>query len=139
MTIEEIENVLPNGFHDAVICSIFVDYNAKKAIFDINVNISNANNESTAVFNSGKLFLSGLHYLALEPPDEAYLVDSVEQGLWIASSAPIPSSKDQKNTMGSFTHRFFINNWNSFIVLSAVDARFEVSVQRDPTPDLPLV
>jgi hypothetical protein len=37
MNTIEIENSLPNGFHDAEITSIEIDYTAKKALLTLNI------------------------------------------------------------------------------------------------------
>jgi hypothetical protein len=132
MTIKEIESNLPNGFHDANLKTISIDYVTRKAELDITVDISNAEapeEDATEDYRDGKLILSGLLFCIIEPPD-LRSADLNADGLWITSSGTVKPGEMLKDLPlllpeGAFVHYFFVNNWNASIYLAAMDARFE--------------
>jgi len=130
MTIEEIEFGLPNGLHDAVLTRINIDYLNRCAKFYIKVNVSDFDSKELAEqYRSGRLDLYGLLFCIIEPPDTRYPYQYTKS-LWLISSG---STKPEKSSSvlpqflpdGVFTHYFFVNDWNSFICVAAMDAQFE--------------
>jgi hypothetical protein len=132
MKIEEIERTLPNGFHDAVIERIDLNYLKREAKLYLNMQIQNCGSgevSSCPINRTGIITLSELLFCIIEPPDPQYPYQSVE-GLWITSSGPTDSIKTQtelRKLMSEeyFTHYFFVSNLNAFIYIAAKDARFE--------------
>lgn len=131
MTIEDIECSLPNGFHDASLKSISLDYAQHRAELDIYVDISNPDaidEDTTEAYRSGKLVLLGLLFCIIEPPD-LQSADLNADGLWITSSGTVEPGEMPKDFLtllptGAFGHRFFINNWNAYMYIAAMEARF---------------
>jgi len=77
----------------------------------------------------GYLRLTGLLYCTVEPPDHGYPFQNAE-GLWIADSRSGNSVNISDSLLATFpeeafTHQFFVNDWNAFICIAAMDARFE--------------
>jgi hypothetical protein len=128
MTIFEIEQSLPNGFHDASLKRIDIDYVSREANLDIEVQTGSLE-DSTEDYRLGRLTLSGFLFCIIESPDPQYVFEKTE-GLWIADSG-LPNSMNHPIKLstalpeGAFTHYFFINEWNSFIFLSAMEAHFK--------------
>jgi hypothetical protein len=129
MTIEDIESNLPNGFHDAILKKICIDYEKNEAFFDIDLDSSvpdSPDDDTKENVFSRRLFLSGLVFCIVEPPTIPY-TDSKVRGLWIASSGAVKPEQRSKGLPesipdGAFVHFFFINNWNASIYLAAMDA-----------------
>ncbi|MBI2413957.1 MAG: hypothetical protein HYV24_12205 [Deltaproteobacteria bacterium] len=132
MTIEQIERGLPNGFHDAKLKRIDIDYEKREAKLDLQASIGNPESEDEKLrdtYRSCRLILSGFIFCIIEPPDTRYQYKEVSL-LWITDSgsvspAMILTKFPYQLQKGAFVHYFFVNDWNAFIYLSAMDARFE--------------
>jgi len=132
MTIDTISDSLPNGFHDADICSIHIDYVKEEALFLIDIDLSSPEEKVEAPSRQGELKLTGLLYCVIEPPSGSYSKEYIcgEDKLWIVSDSsdfsvlkncpklpePLPDN--------SFRHWFFISSHNCFIYVAAMDASF---------------
>jgi hypothetical protein len=127
MTLEEIENTLPNGFHDARINKINLDYAKRVATFYLEIWVADSEEETRENYRAAKLTLSGLLFCVIEAPDPKYPYHE-EKALWVDAGSsklgdlsltqlpePLPS--------GAFTHWFFVNDWNAFIHVAATDAQ----------------
>ncbi len=126
MTLEEIENSLPNGLHDAEIRRISVDYEQRKLSFDLAVWIADVDDppEKREAYKSARLEISGLVYLILEPPDAKYpyrissklRIDSLDNkpDLDVDLLESLPAN--------AFCRRFFVSEWNSCIRFAALSA-----------------
>ena len=135
MTLEEVAASLPNGFHDADIKSISIDYVAGTATFDLEVWVgddSAVKEEERELYRAARLILSYLLFCVIEPPDPRYeyyerkalWVDDASRGAAsISTTAKLPSPLPEN----SFVYWFFVNNWNSFIYVAAMAARLEFS------------
>ena len=124
MTIEEIEQSLPNGFHDSSITAIRLNYAQRTAEIDMEIWVSVAEDEDSEQYRSVTLSISELIYFVIEPPDypnnshaEPSLVDGGSSEVAESASRlpkPLPA--------GAFTYWFFVSNWNSFIHVAALRA-----------------
>lgn len=131
MTIDEIEMKLPNGFHDASLKKIHIDYIKREANLEIDVHIGTPEDKKET-YRTVSLKLDGLQFYVIEPPDPQYFLQGTK-GHWIADSAPLESLESEKLPKklieclpkGAFIHYFFISDWNAFIYLAAMDASFE--------------
>jgi hypothetical protein len=132
MTIEEIESNLPNGLHDAILGRIDIDYIERKARLDIQVSVEDAESQQKhgdGEHRLGQLTLSGLSFCVIEAPDRRYPYQETK-GLWIADSGPVKTGDISIKlpgllSQGAFVHYFFVNDWNAFIYVAAMDAHFE--------------
>jgi len=85
-------------------------------------------------YTEAKLTITGLVYFILEPPDYDFLkkypssLDS--EGLWVDvgfGNNPSHCIKlPQPLPEGAFYNWFFVNNWNSFIHIAAMDAMIKI-------------
>ena len=125
-TIEELELTLPNGFHDARLLRLDIDYRARQATITLDVVV---NEEGKPVFRSGVLRITGVVFLVLDPPAPGSTLDS-------SKPSQIDTGQGQPNTSpltlppvppGHFLEWFFVVDWNSFIRVCAEDASFEWS------------
>jgi hypothetical protein len=127
MTIEEIEGNLPNGFHDASLKRIEIDYVKMVAVLDIDVDTSSPDTDEE--YREGRLTLTGLLFCVIDPPDFRSPVKTTE-GVWIADSGQ--ATTEQLTTKlpgpipaGVFVHYFYINDWNAFLYVAAASARLD--------------
>jgi hypothetical protein len=127
MTFEEIENNLPNGFHDARINKINLDYVKRVATFDLEICVLDSEDETPEDYRAAKLTLLGLLFCVIEAPESTYpyyegkslCVDAGSSNLGKSSLTRLPEPLPE----GAFAHWFFVNNWNAFIHVAAMDAQ----------------
>jgi len=133
MTLDDIENSLTNGFHDAFLQSVNIDYVNREAtlILDVWIGDLDAENERLRErYRKGRLKLYQLVYFVVEAPDSNYSYNK-PGALWIDSgsleSLKKPPSTQLTKTIpeGTFEHWVFVRNWNSFIYMAAMDAQFD--------------
>ena len=69
MTIEEIEQLLPNGFHDSYINALHVNYAERTLEMDMKIWVSDLETGGDPdLWQPFKLSISGLLYFVIEPP-----------------------------------------------------------------------
>lgn len=132
MTLEDLADTLPNGFHDAHISSVSIDYVKRDArlIIDLWVGVPSEDQELREAYRQGELKLAGLLYWVIEPPDANYPYGESRQ-LWVdggalESASFKPSVKlPEPLPDGAFASWFFVQHWNSFMYVSAMDASLE--------------
>jgi hypothetical protein len=132
MTIAKIEATLTNGFHDAFLERLSLDYMRCEARLDVSVwtgDLDAHSEELREARRKGVLTVTGLLYCVMDPPDARSFRQEAE-GLWIADSgsvdnAGLSAKLPHPLPEGAFAHYFFINDWNAFIILVAKDAHFD--------------
>lgn len=130
MNLEQIENSLPNGFHDAEIEVISVDYVSKCAVMKMRMwvgNLDASNEDEREAYRRAELLLSDLLYFVIDPPDPEYEFKkkgsvSVSAGKAGEEGAPAPPIAPGLLPDGAFAHWFFVSDWNSFIHVAAMRA-----------------
>ena len=125
MTLEEIADSLPNGFHDTHINSIRIDYVNRELTLDLEVWVSDSVEDDADVYRPAQLTLLRFLFCVIEAPDPTYPYQE-EKALWVdAGSDENPKKIQLPEPLpeGAFTHWFFVNDWNAFIHVAAMDAR----------------
>jgi len=124
MTLEEIGQSLPNGFHDSEILGVRLDYVRQTAEIDLEILVSGPDDEDAEQYQPATLFISGLIYFVIEPPGPPNIAHAppslVDGGSSELEQAAYPLPKPLPN--GAFTYWFFVSNWNSFIHIAALSA-----------------
>ena len=128
MTLEEIAQSLPNGFHDSTITGVRLDYVQRTAEMDIELWMSGSEDEDSEQYQTATLSITDLIYFVIEPPGvpntshgEASLVDGGSSELeQFAFRLPKPLPA------GAFTYWFFVSNWNCFIHVAALSAEIAI-------------
>ena len=129
-TVEDIETLLPNGLHDAVLKRYGVDMEKGEAslYFDVWVGELEASDEADReAYRAGTLELSGVRYFVVEPPSkELQLVFEP-----FSSSAANPGTQEVRASVslpeapeGTFRACFFLYAVEAFIHVCASNARF---------------
>jgi hypothetical protein len=134
MNLEDIESKLPNGFHDAQLNSLNIDYSNQKAVLDITVwtsDLDSKDPELRETYRLGKLTINNLLFCIIEPPDSNYYpyhengsvtidagpFDSIPNPPQMPSLKPLPKE--------AFVHYFYVSDWNSLIYIAGMDAQFD--------------
>ncbi len=127
MTLEEIEQSLPNGFHDSSIFGVRLDYVQRTAELDLEIWVAGSDDEDIEQYSRAILSISGLIYFVIEPPgppntshDAPTLVDGGSSELERTAQLPKPLPA------GAFTYWFFVSSWNSFIHIAALTVDLKV-------------
>lgn len=132
MTLEDIEDMLPNGLHDARINSINLDYVRSIARFSMEISIAGEEAADPA-FRTALLTLEGLLFCVIEAPDSSYPYHGAK-ALWVDAGAAtsVPTTSPARLPVplpeGAFGHWFFVNDWNAFIYVAATHAHLEWDV-----------
>lgn len=130
MTFEELDKRYPNGFDDAEVTGVTIDYRERTATFHLNLRGNPPDAPERDVYARGVLKANGIYYVSIEPPDPAHLFYP-QHGKVIVDGLPedprdfaLFGSLKPRLPAGAFCCRFFVHDWNSFIHVAATDAEF---------------
>jgi hypothetical protein len=130
MTMAEIEDRLPAGFHDAELLNLSIDYVESTARIDFS--LWTPSDEETEKYSAASLFLQGLQYLIIEPPlpNGGYNTDGEQYQSSVdgyvaadkpgSASVPLPATH-----AGKFSHSLFVFGWNASLHIAAASARLD--------------
>lgn len=127
MTLEEIADSLPNGFHDARIYSISINYVRREVSIDLEIWVAESQ-EDSEVYRGAELKLLDFLFCVIEPPDAAYPYHH-GKALWVDAGSGQDARRSPATELpdslpkGAFVHWFFVNDWNAFIHVAAMNAR----------------
>jgi hypothetical protein len=117
---------LPNGFHDAEIRAIRLDYLARTIVMEASVWLGNMDSppEHREHYRDGHLAFEGMHFVILDPPDPRYsYAQSESLSVDLAHQEPSPAVPALDPVpRDCFVARFFVRDWNSFITITAKSA-----------------
>jgi hypothetical protein len=117
MTIDELENTLPNGLHDAEVQRMSVDYARRSLALELTIWVGSIDDppEHREAYKTGRLEIGGLIFLIMEPPDARYPY-RVEKRLTIDSVDPRNSLNPELLASlpgDAFCHSLFVFQWNT--------------------------
>src|SRR5437879_6449262 len=118
MTLEELENTLPNGLHDAEILRIAVDYAVRNLTLEVAVWVGDMGDapERREAYKSGRIEISGLLFLVMEAPDPKYPFQSSDLRIdGCDMSKNLDTQLLQSLPAGAFLRSLWVNEWNAFI------------------------
>jgi hypothetical protein len=128
MTLEDVENSLPNGLHDAELYRLQVDYPRGTLQAELAVWIGDMGDpsEKRERYRRGRIEITGLVFLIMEPPDSRYPVQKStkltidgcdqRQSLSAALLNALPEN--------SFFRSLWVGEWNAFIHIAGTGAKF---------------
>ncbi len=123
MTIQELEQTLPNGFHDAVLKSYEINIQKNVARFRLEIWVNDQESptiQTDEKCRSGVLELNGLEYFVVDAPDKNY-TDRHRGDIDLCD--PLPDYPEERKK-AKFRARFYSSSTNSFFHFAADDARF---------------
>ncbi len=121
MNIFQLDQTLPNGFHDAVLSELTISWVARIARLKLEVWVGDMAGPATLreSYRPAELILCGVEYFLIDPPDPAYpyrrlgpvTIDlaAADDSLMLPSGSGVP-------------FRFWVGQWNSFLKVSASEA-----------------
>jgi len=131
MFLQDIENELPNGFHDSVLLGIQIDFLQKKALLRMNIWVGDSISEDESRREEYLLVdiqLKEVSYFIIEPPkrisnepEKELLVDGGSSYEKLNTSCPYHCLESTGQDGGAYW--FYVHQWNSFIHLAARDAK----------------
>lgn len=121
MTFKEIEEKLPNGFHDARIRSIDMDFVRRCLSLRMDLLVGQPDSQNPDGYRPGTLSVRSASLFFLEPPDPTYSFvpdgsavnvdgDAISPGQNGAVDRLLPVLPDDASV-----YRFFLEEWNSFL------------------------
>jgi len=135
MTLKDIEESLPNGLHDAQVRRVEIDYEERTAKFLLLLWTGDLSSDEEGIrerYEKGELIIRNFIYCVIEPPDPTYpyaKATTITIGAGSATEEPIITETrlPQELPEGAFAYWFFVNEWNSFIHIAAMDASLKLS------------
>jgi hypothetical protein len=128
MTFEELDQKYPNGFVDAEITALALDYKNRSATFHMNLRGNPPDGKDRDVYQRAVLIAREFYYVSIEPPDPDHLFIPKRSMVQVTGYPEDPEKFSlfdylkPKLPKGGFCCRFFVHDWNSFIHIAAVDA-----------------
>jgi len=129
MTFQDLENSLPNGFHDAKLKGVSIDYAERLLTMQMEILVGTPEAEDREEYRSATLTVTGLYFCVIDPPDVKYPFITKHSPIGISGDDGWPGTLSDlaailAQTNPDFTyHRFFSDDWNSFIYVAADDVR----------------
>ena len=132
MTFEEAEDGLPNGFHDAQIERISLDYLAGTLQIAMRILIGTPGEPNQDEYGPAELRVSGLYFCSIEPPYPTYPFKPNGEPFGVSGDAATngPSAIItvlQTLPTGVSSYRFFVEEWNSFIYIAASEVQISLN------------
>src|ERR1039458_1165405 len=132
-SLKEIDDELPNGFHDAFLETIALNFAASIATLTLQLLVGvpdGASEEERESYRRATLTLEGLVYFVIDAPDserrfsrpEGVMIDAGDALDRSNPRAPAPPSAAPA---GAFAYWFFVHEWNAFIHIAAQSAVLE--------------
>lgn len=133
MTLDDIDASLPNGFHDAYVERVEVDYPGAIAKIRLQLHVGTSDDPpgKCEARRLAELRLAGLVYWVAEPPHPAYLGSGMADKL-VIDVGPLANFREEGRQAlppsaptDAFENWIFVRNWNAFIYLAAREAALE--------------
>lgn len=119
MWIDEIENELPNGLHDATIEGLNIDLTNRSIVFVLAIDMSEVGGKGEYDYKRGTLEVSDFGFCDIEQPNNCE--GKTFKNLRISSTGKIDELSKIQN--GYQSYYFYIPFWNSFIKFSGKTAK----------------
>ena len=133
MDLQELEDSLPNGFHDSKLEGFTVDYVSRTAVLKMRLLVGTpdgATEEEREDYKPAELHLSDVVYFVIDAPDPNYKY-AESKGLWVNAGragegkGPAPRVSYELLPKRAFAYWFFVHDWNSFIHVAALGASLQ--------------
>jgi hypothetical protein len=120
---EELERNLPNGFHDAELLGIHVDYVKAEVSITLLVDMGDPDVPTGATERPANVVFSGVKLFAVEAARNSggLAASTVTSG----PGQPRTKKDNERLPDGCFQAWFFLTKFNSFVQITATDVRFE--------------
>lgn len=139
MTFEELDALYPNGFYDAYIDCLRVDYKNRAAELQLNLRRNPPDGPNADEYQRAVLVLRGFYYFVIEPPDTDHLwyparSIQINGSPEDTSQFPLFEHLKAKLPAGAFCCRFYVHDWNSFIHIAAKEVQLSWTISDEARP-----
>jgi hypothetical protein len=132
MTLAQINETLPNGFHDAEIEQFIWDFSQDTAVLKINFWTATEEDQDPEKYQRGIIEIHKIVFIAVDPPDPAQYGPKPYRGSggtlqidgMVADEKIFPMLSQLKPSLPSEIEvfSFYVENWNSFLHIAAAEA-----------------
>jgi len=130
MHLRQVEQMLPNGFHDAYLGRFEQDFVRREVKLYLDLLMGNDDEPAQQRYQRAKLTLSQCALVALEPA-VCYREIKPARGLWLGETQLKENEYTAIRDAGfkipdeNFWLALFVYDWNSRVVINAADASLE--------------
>jgi hypothetical protein len=130
MTFEEVEQSLPNGFHDATLLQVSLDSVERCATVKISVHVSVDGDQDRELYRVGILSAKSVSLFFMEPPDPNHRFALSGRGIGVSGDSVALGQNPETDLLlrklpsDATAYRFFLEEWNSFFYLAASEVAF---------------
>ncbi|WP_320043952.1 hypothetical protein [uncultured Desulfobacter sp.] len=129
MNLTELMKTLPNGFHDAIMKSVLVDYQKHEVHIELIVwvgDLDAKDEKAREAYKEAVLIVSGLFAWVIDPPDLYWSPQKNEKLMIdIGSFESLPDEPPVIVPSGLFGNWIYVTNWNAFIYCVAKTAKLK--------------
>jgi hypothetical protein len=136
MTLEQVADSLPNGFHDAQVEELVWNFQTSSASFSMQLWVAEDEDfeqKKLEVYRPARLQVTDIVFMAFDPPSaegpyptqwkpgyDALIIDGMKtEQKWFP---PLPALVNRMSA-GTEVYSFYVNDWNSFIHIAAKEAK----------------
>jgi hypothetical protein len=127
MTFEDVDKILPNGFHDAKLRTFSLDLQSRSIVIGMNLLVGVPEDRNPEARRNGTLKVALPYLLVIDAPEAHHPIvgaaswvnvdgDSVAIGQDPRIDSLLPALPP-----GATLYRFFVEDWGSFIYLAGAD------------------
>lgn len=122
MRIADLDNSLPNGFHDSTLQSMSVklDEGMLEFVLDVSVGDAEGTSDERERYRLARLLITGVAYVFVDPPGPGSAWTSRASMIDLCDAEPAVSARFGA-PQGGFAARFFVADWNAFIHFAGMD------------------
>jgi hypothetical protein len=129
MTLDELDHQLPNGFHDAELHDLKIDYVHRTMTLRLAIDFGNPDGPKREDYRLGELLVTDLFFCSIDPPDPNH--GNMPGGSPLSVSGDKATADTLHNMeaiirnipSGASCYSFFVYDWNSFITIAARDVQ----------------
>lgn len=129
-SLVELENLLINGFHDALLEGVSLFPSESEASLDLQIFVGDLDAdtiEKREKYRKARIFIKGLYYFCIDTQTEdltSFSCPSRIEGGEACETSP-PLLRPRRSVPEGAAYWFFVNDWNSFIHIAAKEASLE--------------
>jgi hypothetical protein len=132
MTFDDLDARFPNGFVDAEITEIGLNYETRTATINLNLRTNVADSASANTYQKAILTIRAFYYFSVEPPDSEHLSSPLHSKIVVdglpedPNTFPLTVKMTDGIPAAAFCCRFYVHDWNSFIHVAGPEAEFHL-------------
>jgi len=133
MTLEQLADTLPNGFHDAEVEELVWNFRTSSATFTMQLWVAEETDQNPEVYRAARLQVRDIAFMAVDPPsvdgsemlqlkpryDDLTIDSNRAEEKWF----PILPKIMQRLPAATEVYSFYVNDWNSWIHIASKEAK----------------